>query len=483
MIFVSLKFMKKLLLLSLLISKSVLFGQTVLASFPLDFKKTDEYNQVLNVENTETHEIFVFACNSENITILKYNNAVFLNDQFVFPRTNLENRLLIGYSFGEDGNPILYWASQNSKDIIIGKYYLETKTFKLLKFSFPFSTEYIVDYFQEKNTFYILSKDKEEQALALYIFKNGVLEEKEFDFSSFVFQNKNTQLVTFNKIIEENPIEKIDTDAFTPFDKSTKISKAYLINNHLILTLDHNPKKTQVFDLDIENHTVSEKSFTQPVLDNSNKISNSFFSDNKLYQISGSKYGISIEIKDYNSGQTLKDIKVLKNDTIKFKTSPLLLQYDGRQPTELKKTSQFLNRLVFLDIGLSAFKNRQNTFLTIGGTPKTEDYYQFYMNDFASLDHTESVYFETTLNDNLEFIKDEHQPLAIDNIYYFLSLQKKAAFQNIFKFKNYYILGYYDFGTKQYVMRKFTDGFIEPEITNPIINKAVFSRPFPLKKP
>ncbi|WP_264535547.1 hypothetical protein [Flavobacterium sp. N1736] len=474
--------MKKLLFLSLFICKSVLFGQTVLASFPLDLKKTDEYNQILNVENTQTHDVFVFAATNENINILKYNNALFLNDQYLFPKTNLENRSLIGYSFGEDQNPNLYWASEDFKDIIVAKYYLETKTVKLLKFNFPFSTQYIVNFFQENNAFYILSKHKTDQTLIFYIFKNGKAEEKEFNFSSFVFQNKNTQFVTFNKIIDENPIEKIEIDNFTPLDKSAEKNKAYLIKNHLILTLDHNPKKTQVFDLDIENHTINEKSFAQSAIENINK-SNSFFNDNKLYQISANKYAFAIAIKDYNSGQTLKDIKVLKNDTIKFKTSPLLLQNDGRKPIELKKTSQFLNHLSFLNIGLSAFKNKQNTLVTIGGTPKTEDFYQYYDGDFGLIDHTESVYFESILNNNTDFIKDEQQPLAIDNIYYFLSLQKKAAFQNIFKFKDYYILGYYDFDSKQFIMRKFTDGFIQPDITNSIINKAIFSRSFPVEKP
>ncbi|SHL91295.1 hypothetical protein SAMN05444387_1425 [Flavobacterium pectinovorum] len=483
MIFVSQKFMKKLLLLSLLISKSVLFGQTVLASFPLDLKKTTEENQVLNVENTQTHDVFVFAATTENVTILKYNSALFLNEQFTFPKTNLENRSLVGYSFGEDGNPNLYWALEDFKNIIIVKYYLETKTQKMLQFSFPFSTHDILNFFQENNAFYILSKERNVQALTLYTFKNGTAEEKVFDFSTYKFQNKNTQFVTFNRIVDEDPIEKIDVKEFVPLDKSSKKSKAYLFGDHLILTFDYNPKKTQVFDLDIEKHTISEKSFIQPGIDNANK-SNSFLNDNKLYQISLNKYGFAIDVKDFNSGSTLKEIKVLKNDTIKFKNSPLFVQTDGRKPSELRKTSQFLSQLYFLNVGLSAFKNQRNTLLTIGGSPKEEDYSSFYYNgDFPQIDHARTVYFESILNNNLEFIQEPQLPLAIDNIYYFLSTQKRIAFQNIFKFKDYSILGYYDNATKQYVMRKFTDGFMEPEITNPIINKAIFSRDFPLEKP
>ena len=71
----------------------------------------------------------------------------------------------------------------------------------------------------------------------------------------------------------------------------------------------------------------------------------------------------------------------------------------------------------------------------------------------------------------------------IDNINYFLDQNKKAAFPNILKVKDFYILGYFDSAAKQYIMRKFTDGFIPDEPLNPIIDKAVFSKSFPADKP
>ncbi|WP_253251025.1 hypothetical protein [Flavobacterium sp. ACN6] len=446
----------------------------MLSSFPLDLKKTDENIQILNVENKQTHDVFVFAASGENITILKYNSALFFKDQLTFPKT--VNKLLVGYSFGEDGNPYLYWASEDFKNIIAVKYSLENKTVKMVKFDFPSIPNYIVTNFQENNTFYVLSKYEDQQVLIVHTFKNGIVEKKEFDFSSFDFKNRNAQLITFNKVVDENPIEKIDADDFTPLDKSAQKSKIYLKNNHLILTLDYNTKNTHVFDMDLENQTIKEKSFPQPLIDKSNNVSNSFLVDDKLYQINANKYVIVAEIKDYNSGQILKTVSTLKNDTINFKNSPLFLLTDSRRPVELKKTGDFLNRLAFLNIGLTAFKNKQNTFITIGGSPKEEEYYNIYGN-FPQTYNSQSVYFESVLNNNLDFIKEPQQPFAADNIYYFLGLQKRAAFQNIFKFKDYYILGYYDFTSKQFIMRKFNDGFMPEENTNPIINKAVFSKP------
>ena len=166
--------MKKLLLFLLVTYQSTLLSQTVLASYPLDLKRYDQNNTIVNVENKATHDVFVFATNTQNLTILKYNNALFLKDEFTISRANLENKSILGYSFSEDGNPTLYWASEDSSEILVVKYYLETKTYKILKFQYPSSSEYIVAKFQSNNLLYLLSKELTSHTLTAYVFKNGI---------------------------------------------------------------------------------------------------------------------------------------------------------------------------------------------------------------------------------------------------------------------------------------------------------------------
>jgi hypothetical protein len=143
-----------------------------------------------------------------------------------------------------------------------------------------------------------------------------------------------------------------------------------------------------------------------------------------------------------------------------------------------------------LDIGLSVFKNGQNIYIMQGGAPKPErPYYSFYDDmgiaqmNFSQFVQIETVYFESILNQNLEFIHQAQEPFAVDNISYFLDRNRKIALQNILTLPNFSILGYYDSAAKQYVMRKFTDGFIPDETTNPLIDKAVFSKTFRFDKP
>jgi hypothetical protein len=479
----------------LLIYKSTLLGQTILTSFPLDLqipkennpelnsgnvktlndillvatsssKNSNENNQILNVENVQTHDVFVFATDEKNITILKYNSALFLSDQYTCPRVNSDCKSLVGYSFSEDGNPILYWSSEGFKNILVIKYYLERKTYKSLNYDFPSSSQRMITQFQKGNLFYILSIEKSKQALIVYTFRNGMAEQKVFDFSTYKFQNNNSKFVTFNQLIGANPIEKIEADEYNPLFKSTKKSKVYMSKDHIILTLDHNSKKTQAFDLNIESNDLTEKNFIQSSIQEPRTISNSFYHDGKLYQINASESQLLLDIKDFNTSQTIKSVKVSKNDTIRFKNSPLVIQKDNRKPTELKKTKKFLEHLSLLDIGLSVYKNKQNTFITLGGTPKIEKINNSsHMNNLSSeenympIEHSVSVSFESILDRNFEFVHQEEKPFAIDNILYFLSINKKVKLKNILKFKDYYILGYYDNTTKQYVMRKFTDGF------------------------
>jgi len=457
--------MKKLLLFLLLTYKSTLLGQTILTSFPLDLTHSKENNQILTVENIRTHNVFVFATDKKNITILKYNSALFLTDQYSL-QVNQNCKSLIGYSFGEDGNPTLYWSSEGFNTILIVKYYLENKTCEILNFKYSFWDQDVVASFQKNNMFYILSKYKYKQALNVHTFRDKKVEERIFDFSGFKFQNQNTQFLRFNQVIIKNPIEKIEVDDYNPLYKSTKKSKVYMLEDEIILTLDHNSKKTQVFELNLKSHDLNEKTFIQSSLQTPKKISNSFYQDGKLYQINASESELLLDIKDFNTSQTIKSVKVSENETISETNSPLVIQKDNRKPIELKKTKKFLEHLFLLDIGLSVFKKNLNTLIAVAGTPKEEEPYkpsaldyEFFGGNVPYIYHTESVYFESILDSNFEFIHQKEEPHAIDNIFYFLNTNKKITSKSILKFKDFYILGYYDDIAKQYIMRKFTDGF------------------------
>ena len=489
MIFGGKKVMKKWLLLLCFFYNAVLLSQTVLNSFSLNLNRPLENGQILNIEDVKTNDIYVFAADDKYINILKYNKSLFLTNQFTDSIKLAKDRSLIGHSIGEDGNPILYWATNNLRNIRFIKYYLETKTTKALNFDLPPQNEYLITTFQKNNNFYILCKERDQQHLLLYEFNNGKAEVKMFDLSGIQFQNERGQSLAFSTVIRYYPIEKMDSDNFNTLDKTTEKTKMYVLDDHILLTFDYSLKKTQILDLNLTTVDVTEKNFNQPVTKKASKASNSFFYENRLFQIKAGNEELLFDIKDFNSGKTLKSVAVSKNDTISFKNSPLFAQISEKKPQEIKNTAKFLKQLSALNIGISALKNKENTFLSLGGFAEYEvsnfsygqtNFFGDFDNGFGGYSEYASkmVYFDTTINSDLEFVRQKQsEPLAIDNIFYYLSINKNISLQNILKLKDYYILGYYDTSLKQYIMRKFTDGFYYEE-KNPIINKAILSNPF-----
>lgn len=481
--------MKKIFLLFCVFYNAVLLSQTVLNSFSLDLNRPLENGQILNIEDVKTNDIYVFAADNKNISILKYNKSLFLANQYTDSLKGAENRSIIGHSISDDGNPILYWATENLRNIRIIKYYLETKTVRALNFDMPLNNEYIITSFQKNNSFYILSKETNQQHLLLYEFNNGKCEVKMFDLSAIPFQNERGQSLSFNTVIRYFPIEKMDTENFNPLDKATNKSKMYVLDNEIILTFDYSLKKTQIVSLDLKTLDVTEKILNQPISKKASKTSNSFFYNNKLLQIKAGNEELLLDIKDFDSGKTLKSIAVSKNDTINFKNSPLFSQISEKKPQQIKTTAKFLKQLSDLNTGISAFKNRKNIFVSLGGFAQYEissfsygqdNFFADFNNDFGGYSQygTKMVFFDSMFSSDFEFVDSkEAEPLAIDNIYYYLNSNKNISLQNILRLKDYYILGYYDQKSKQYIMRKFTDGFMNEDNGNPIMNKALLSKP------
>ncbi|MBZ4044064.1 hypothetical protein [Flavobacterium hibisci] len=482
--------MKKLLLLLCLFYNAVLLSQTVLNSFALNLSRPLENGQILNVEDVKTNDIYVFAADDKFINILKYNKSLFLKYQFTDSIKMAENRSLIGHSISDDGNPLLYWATDNLRNIRIIKYFPETKTSKALNFDLPPTTEYIITTFQKNNMFYMLCKETNQQHLLLYEFNNGKAEVKMFDLSGILFQNDKGQNLAFNTVIRYYPIEKMDPDSFNTLDKTVHKTKMYISEGHIFLSFDYSLKKTQVLDLDLTTTNITEKNFIQPVSDKESRSSNSFIYENKILQIKTSKEEFLFNIKDFDSEKTLKSISVSKKDSIRFKNSPFFLQINDKKPQEIKTTEKFLKQLSTLNAGITVFKNHKNTSVSFGGFAEYQisgyDYIQgnlladFFDNGYGGYSEYQSkmAYFDAMLNQDLEFVNSKQsEPLAIDNVFYYLSTNKNISLQNILKLKEYYILGYYDVVSKQYIMRKFTDGFYYEE-RNPIINRASLSKPY-----
>ncbi|MDI1254610.1 MAG: hypothetical protein PSV16_00790 [Flavobacterium sp.] len=450
------------------------FGQTLLSSHYLNLKKPSEKQQFLTAVNTNNQQVFVFAADKETQTGYKYNSALFYKDSLATIRPDKEDyTILSGYSFDGSGNPEVYWTSDDYKKIRAIYYDFENKKISELTYSIDFSGEEITNSFSENNTFYIITSEDTKQSLKIYMFRNGTMDMKKLDFSSYAFKDGDNQPIRFEKIIERDPIEKIDTKALNPLSTGIKKSKLYVYADKMILTLDYNPQYTQLFEINLATFSITKKSFPYQVLQTSAKT-NSYLHQGQLYQLALNES--EMVLSSYSTGDSLKvlnNYKVSKNDAIGFKNSPLYSQTGNQRARELKNTKRFLSRVFDSNIGLTVYNTPNDVLLTLGGVREVSSTGDVILGITAgvgmvitgtggSIDgllesESQAVYFESLFDKNFKHKTIEQQRLAADYISQFLQEHDRILPTSIFPYQNYFIMGYYDTTSKQYIMRKFQD--------------------------
>lgn len=465
--------MKKLLftLLALYGFSTCSFGQTLLATHPLELKKATSSHQILNAVNNQ-NQVFAFASDKESLRALKFNNALFFKDSLSAVRPDKSYEFMAGYSFEDNGNPYLYWASADYFKIQSVYFDFENKTTTTTEFRFPYKEEEILSVFSENNSFYVLTQFKKEDKLKFYSFNKGKVEEKIIDFSSYKFLDEDGKTSTFNKLISENSIEKIDTKSLNPLFQSASKIKFYILSNRMILTFD-SLSRTQLFDINLDTFNMTEKTIPSATLVTGVGESNSYFHQDKLYQIKTNDEQLVIAAVDIASGETLKSYSVGQKDTISFKNSPLYSQTGNERGQEIKNTKKFLQKLRNCHVGISVYKTPNAIMVTAGGIRNISSsgglilgisagiamisaggYYPVdYLFDAQNL---QSIYFEGLFDEKFEHKNMQQQGLAVDYISQFQH-ENNISLVSVFPYNDYFIMGYYDSKKKEYALRKFED--------------------------
>lgn len=465
--------MKNLLIPFLLLIFSSVYSQTKLASHPLKLKKSPDYHQILNAVDSK-NQVFVFASDKEDFHLLKFNSALFFADSLHLKRPERVYEIMAGYSFGKSREPYVYWTSEDFKKIQATEYNLNNKTVTNITYELTLKDESVISTFTEKNTFYIFTQSETDDFLKLYAFTDGILQERELRFSDYKFTDSRNKPAKFHEILSDYPIEKMDSKAFNPLLYSVSKSKFYVNNNTIRITLDHNSVQTQIFSIDLSTFSINESIITQPILQNSKSQSNSFLSDEKLYQLRLNDTQLVLDIKEIPSGQLIKNFSIFQQDSIRFKNTPFFIQNGNQRPRELKNTQKFLKRISASDIGLSVYETQGNYLLTIGraknvpttgiilvgvgftvgaamgGSVMVDDLFD---------ETTQTIYFESLLDKKLQHNPNQLEPLAVDYVSEFLASNERIRNHETFFYDNFFILGYYDYANEEYVLRKFQDGF------------------------
>ncbi len=471
---------------SLLLSSFISFGQEIINSTSVDLKKT---RNVFQTVNNEKKEVSLFVSDKIKVKAIQLNEKMQIIDSISTERPDKKTYdNMIGYNV-KNNNTRLYWSSNDYENIFSQLYDFNSRKIITKQFSLTLKNEKVLQKFSENDNFYILTVVKKSNNLKLHIFdKDDNYVVKTVDLEGFHYFLSSNARSDLNGVLSENllpfempyTLQNIDTENPTSITDGAKKRKCYFGNKQITITLDANIDYTQVIIIDLENFIAKEKMVKKQYLSGDRAFfnSNSFYFDNKLYQIKSSSDLLYFTIKDLDDN-LLKQYTANAANPINFKNSEIYQEggaFGGKRT--LESTTQFIRKINNLNSGIACYHVGQNTLLTLGGVSELKqsgtqaalgsfgligavagsliEYYNPTMASFNSYSNRKVVKIEGLFDNENNHIEGNLNPLAFDKIRIFFDDNTDVSSQTLFKMDAYY-LGYFDNKTKEYIIRKFAD--------------------------
>ncbi len=303
----------------------------------------------------------------------------------------------------------------------------------------------------------------------------------------------------------EIDVRKINNSTPNPFNTLAGISKLYIQDKKIIITVDNEIFNTKVVSLDIEkqeakvdiyNHT---KTICSPpknnglnkktILRGSKTFSNSYVYQNKLYQVISCPKEMVFSITELETRENIQTFKVLGNDVrilfgnTPFRTITLEKSLLKNYIQEHESPSFFLSTVAKNFLALYAYEYNEETVVAIGcsegcvqnftmenpkgightGTTTSNASFMKQKTNTTTYANNAVTYFKSLLSsETLEHQEGEIEETAFDKMQaLYLKAVKKDIYlvaETFFKFKDRFVFGYYHIGQKKYYLRTLSDG-------------------------
>ncbi|WP_291084789.1 hypothetical protein [Flavobacterium sp. BFFFF1] len=451
-----------------------LSGQTVLSATAVELKKGKDQYVSFNAVNERNNEVFALLSDKESVHFLRYNSALFLRDTLTVARPEKSYTFILGYAF-EDDNPIVFWSDDPIKKILEVSFDVKNKKSTSRQHELFSGDEHFVCSFTERNIFYAITASKNAQNLTVHYYGSGRFISKTIDLSAFEFLNANNAKVPFNDLITQNPIEKIEPKNVNGLVSGIQKIKLYVENNQVFITNDLNHVATQMLRIDLGSFAVTEQNFPHQTSEDSSRLHNSFLKNQRLYQLAVSDQKLSLASRSIDNTSDIKIFSSAEKDTISFRNSPFFSATGTQRPTVIKSLKKFFRKLSSSRTGITVYEyNSGHLLITVGGLRETNTTGSVIagialsvgtiatgtdadVTDLFDSDTAETVYFETVVDDQFNHMIAADELLADDFISQFLNESEDVIVSNVFYYRGFYVLSYYDKRAKQYVLRKFED--------------------------
>jgi hypothetical protein len=307
------------------------------------------------------------------------------------------------------------------------------------------------------------------------------VEEKKVDLSQEKFVKFNGletslyYLITSNEKPTKTQSSNINYNIPNSLETTSAINKVYFKDGLITITNDNASSHTNLIQINIKNgnytyNEIPKKGFLKEEL---RTESNSFILDNYFFSIYATTNKMAFAVYDIEAKLFIKEYIVNNNDSIAFKNTPVIKSNGRRTKTkEPRNSAKFFRDIVNSNSGISAYKQNDLFVVSIGGSEK-EQVGGFaiaggilggalgaaLLSAFDSYDLSTSKKIDCLFDENFNHIQGEVPENGFDRIKAFMNGHKmnNVPLQTIFKYKEHYILGFYNRNTGIYKFLKFQE--------------------------
>lgn len=479
---------KKLFLLSLsFLVGSVVYSQDLFISIDDDLKTNSRKpEQSFLVVNKKDNSVAVFIDDNKTMNAYLYNELKQPLGKLSTDGLPKKYNAVIGHTI-KDKSIRLFLRSSNGKRFGSILFDFESGRTLATEYDFKLKKEMFLETFSREDHLYVFTVSKVDNSLVVYDFDHNGNSSSSQKFITSLFKDKMRKprilygALNISTGLKTVPISKLEEGNPASLELTSKLTKIYVKNDGVSITLDQNRDVTSEIILNFPDFEPKVKTYQKPDIQTSALIpkTNSYILDNKIYHISSTSQLIAFAITDQVTGNQIKKYTVTKDDEITFKNTPIIQEggmYDSYRT--LEKTSKFLRKISTSRNGVAVIPSKTGYNITLGGVTEIQGggapmmmpgfggagyalaggfiVASFNPTFFAysSYTNTKSTRVEGMFDENYNHINGEINKNVFDRIKEFSDELKPVA-ENVINYKNKVLYGTYYKKDKRFVLYTF----------------------------
>jgi hypothetical protein len=484
------------IVLIVLFFSTISYSQDRLGGFSNSLKTSDTFIRgAVPIVNSQNGDISFFLFDSTRIYGYLFNDNFEKIDEIKSDNRRRKYKSLIGSSISNDNVYKLFMSNENHTKFGYIDFSYSKKESKFKELDLKIDNEKYLETFVYDNKFFLMTITKKSSILNLYSFNNeGDYKKEIIDFSKEIFLNQSRKKVLlYNMFLDSKinlyftPPTKIEENNPNPIEVTSARRKLYLRGDQLVFTFDNNKEYTQIISLNLKTRDYNLRQIEKPYIPKgTRKQANSYLNGDHFYTMVSTSEKFIFRAYEFKSGELKKEYLTTVNDTISFKNSPIIQEggiYDSYR--EMEKTRKYLRKITAGDLGISVYNINGNNQIILGGKKEIQTNSGMMMGGFGMMPigsigalsfsinptffaynsyvNTKSTYIECLFDENFNHLQGEFQKNVFDKITDYKDTNEIAPgvdvdkAETVFRYKDYYIFGFYNARTKRYKFRKFTD--------------------------